>query len=99
VSDVARQLGLRPGDAELASSGTTCTHDLSSFGLSLARSDQSRDTVRAGVEADLRAYGWEDGLVIGPSPGRLVVVAMALTGFPVLRYLGRLLKRPALVDG
>ncbi len=54
--------------------GTTCTYDLSAFGL-------------------------PDHYQYGPSPVRLLVVAMALTGFPLLRYLGGLLKRPTLVDG
>ena len=53
--------------------GTTCTYDLSGYGLS-------------------------ENFVTRPSPVRLVVVAMALTGFPLLQYLRRLLKRPTLVD-
>ncbi len=36
--------------------------------------------------------------VLTPSPVRLVVVVMALTGFPLLRYLDRLLRRQPLVD-
>lgn len=53
--------------------GTTCSYDLSGFGLS-------------------------DHFVTGPPPLRLLVVAMALTGFPLLSSLGHLLKRPALID-
>ena len=47
--------------------GTTCTYDLSNYGLS----------------ADV---------VIGPSPLRLLVLAVALVGLPVLAYLRRLLR-------
>ena len=43
---------------------------------------------------ELSPYG---RLVLSPSPMRLVVIALALTGLPVLRHLGHLLRRPALV--
>lgn len=36
--------------------------------------------------------------VSGPSPLRLVVILAALIGFPLLRYLSRLLKRSTLDD-
>jgi hypothetical protein len=54
--------------------GTTCTYDLSAYGL----------------PADL---------VVSPSPLRLLPVAVAVAGVPVLARLCRLLRRPAPVTG
>lgn len=91
VSSVLYVVACLLAPAATGSTGCELTPGSSVFG------EASRSWLPPGTTCtwELNGYG---RYVTTPSPVRLVVVAMALTGFPLLRYLSRLLSRPAPVD-
>jgi hypothetical protein len=78
----------------LANTGCELTPGGSVFGVA------TRSWVPPGTTCtyDLSQYGITGDVVIGPSPLRLLFVAPALIGLPLIRRFSRTVKRQALIE-